>query len=83
MLKKTDKRNKLFDNLNKIETLKFLIEKNIPKNIDMLYNGVNKLTRFLQRHCLYYNYLYYNWINFAKAFFDYQLNQIYIDEYRC
>ena len=47
----------------------------------MLYNGDNKLMRNLQRNCLYNNYPYNNWINFAKAFFDCRLNHIYIDEY--
>ena len=48
----------------------------------MLDIGDNKLIRFLKRNCLFYNYLYDNWINFAKVFFNRRLNPIYIDEFK-
>ena len=64
-----------------METLKFLIKKDIPKYIDTLDKGDNKLMRFLKRNCLFYNYPYDNWINFAKACFNRRLNPIYIDTF--
>ena len=74
--------SKLYDNLKETETLKFLIETDIPKYINMLDKGDNKLMRFLKRNCLFYNYPYDNWINFAKALFDSRLNPIYIDIFK-
>ena len=38
--------------------------------------------RFLKRNCLFYNYLYDDWINFAKAVLNCRLNLIYIDTFR-
>ena len=54
--------------LKKTETLKFLIKKDILKYINMLNKGDKKLMRVLNRNCLFYNYPYDNWINFAQAF---------------
>ena len=50
--KRINKTSKLYDNLKETETLKFLIEKDIPKYIDMLDKGDNKLMQFLKRNCL-------------------------------
>ena len=78
---KIDKTVKLYNNLKEIETLKFLIEKDIPKYIDMLNNNDKKLMRFLQRNCLFYNYSNDNWINFTKCFFDRNLEPVYINSF--
>ena len=72
-------KSKLYNDLKEVETLKFLIEKDIPKYIDMIDQGDKKLMRFLQNNCLFYNYPNYNWINFAKCFFDRHLEPVYID----
>ena len=79
---KIDKTVKLYNNLQKIETLKFLIEKDIPKYIDMLNKGDKTLMRFLQRHCLLDNYPNDNWINFAKCFFDRHVEPVYINSFK-
>ena len=80
--KRINKTFKLYDDSKETKTLKFLIEKDILKYIDMLDKGDNKLMQFLKRNCVFYNYPYDNWINFAKAFFNRCLNPIYIDEFR-